>query len=115
MRRLSVAFVALMVVAMGLSCSTAWAGRIYVGPAPVVVYHPGTPVVTYYAPAVPVVTPAPVVTPPVVTSAPVVTPTPVVTPEAVVYPATVVYPAPAVIRTRVLYGPRRAVYRVIVP
>jgi len=119
MNRLLVMLLGLAVV---LSCSTAWAGWTYVSPAPVVVYRPFyrpvAPVVTYYPPVVPapVVVQSPVVTPaPVVVQSPVVTPTPVVTPEAVVYPGTVVYPGPAVIRARAFYGPRRAVYRVVVP
>jgi hypothetical protein len=106
----------LAAVVVLLACSTAWAGRIYVGAAPVVVYRPAAPVVAYYAPAVPVV-PAPVMVPaPMVVPAPVVAPTPVLTPEALVYPGTVVYPAP-VVRARVYYGPVRPVYRlgVIVP
>jgi len=107
MNRLLVMLLGLAVV---LSCSTAWAGWTYVSPAPVVVYRPFyrpvAPVVTYYPPVVPA---------PVVVQSPVVTPAPVVTPEAVVYPGTVVYPGPAVIRARAFYGPRRAVYRVVVP
>ena len=70
MHKLLAVFVAIVVV---LVCSTAWAGRAYVAAAPAVVYGPVAPVVSYYAPAVPMVTPAPVVVP-----------SPILTPEAVV-------------------------------
>ncbi len=105
MKKLLPVFVALVVT---FACSTAWAGWTYVARAPRVVYRPVVPVVTYYAPAVPVA-PAPVVT-----VAPIAVPTPVLTPQALIYPGTVVYPAP-VIRARVYYRPARAAYGFIVP
>jgi hypothetical protein len=127
MKKLLPVFVALAVV---FACSTAWAGWAYVVRSPGVVYRPVVPVVTYYAPAVPVapatvvpsatvVAPAPVVpSAAVVAPAPVTVPTPVLTPQALYYPGTVVYPAPAV-RARVYYRPVRPLYApaygVIVP
>jgi len=101
-------------LAVVFTCSTVWAGWAYVVRSPGVVYRPVVPVVTYYAPAVPVA-PATVVAAPVVPSAtvvapaPVAVPTPVLTPQAVYYPGTVVYPAPAV-RARVYYRPVRPAY-----
>jgi hypothetical protein len=74
-----------------------------------VVYRPVAPVVTFYAPAVPVVAAAPVIAP-----APVAVPTAILTPEALYYPGTVLYAAPAV-RARVYYRPVRPAYGVIVP
>jgi len=102
----------LAVLGLLLTCSVASAGWTYVAPAPVVVYRPVAPVVTYYAPPVMAFPVAPA---PIVTSAPVVAPTPVVTPQAVMYPGTVMYPAPAFVPARVYYRPARGVFRVVVP
>jgi hypothetical protein len=110
MKKLLPAFVALAVV---FACSTALAGWGYVVRGPGVVYRPVAPVVTYYAPTVPVA-PAPVVVPaPIVAPAQVAVPAPVLTPDALVYPGTVYYGAPAV-RARVYYRPVRPAW-VIVP
>lgn len=109
MKKLVPGMVALALVVAG---STAFAGWGYVVRSPGVVVRPAVPVVTYYAPAVPVAA-APVVAPaPVVV--PVPAPSPVLTPEALVYPGMVVYPAPAV-RARVFYRPVLPAYGVIVP
>jgi hypothetical protein len=109
MRKLPAILAALGVL---LACSVASAGWTYVAPAPVMVYRPVAPVVTYYAPPVAAV---PVAPSPIVPPAPVVAPTPVLTPQAVMYPGTVVYPAPAYVPARVYYRPARGVYRVVVP
>lgn len=102
----------LAVLGVLLTCSVATAGWTYVARAPIVVYRPVAPVVTYYAPPVAGVSVAPS---PIMTPAPVVAPTPVLTPQAVMYPGTVMYPAPAYVPARVYYRPARGVYRVVVP
>lgn len=102
----------LAAVGVVLTCSVASAGWTYVTPAPVVVYRPVAPWVTYYAPPVAAVPAAPSA---IVTPAPVFTPAPVLTPQTVTYPDTVVYPAPAYVPARVYYRPARGVYRVVLP
>jgi len=99
-------------VALVWAGSTAFAGWGYVVRGPGVVVRPAVPVVTYYAPAVPVAAAPDVAPAPVVVPAP--PPSPVLTPEALVYPGMVVYPAPAV-RARVFYRPVLPAYGVLVP
>ncbi len=99
----------LVVLAVVFACSSAWAGWVYLAPAPAVVYRPLAPVVTYYSPVVPVA-PAPVVT-----ASPVVTARPVVAPPVYVSPAPVVYPAPVVVPARAYYRAMRPYVRVVVP